>query len=173
MTTSKVALVTQVLSISCSSDGLRVKVTRIARGKHAPVLELDARTLKEVSPAEAKWLPVASVETGLKTRSGVWTVGEFAAGLFVHTAKGALRKAPAPFNDPTLTVTAFAISDDERLALVGNSSGFVSVFDTTSGEERFGQRLHRGHVTAGGFAPGGARAFSGSSSGELCAFTLG
>ena len=46
--------------------------------------------------------------------------------------------APAPngtqCDTATLTVTAFAISADEKSALVGNSSGWVAVFDTKSGE---------------------------------------
>jgi WD40 repeat protein len=172
MTASKVALVTQILSIACSADGQRLKVTRIARGKNAALIELDAQSLEAVADAPADWLPVATIETGLKTRTRVWTVGEFGAGLFAHSLSGKLLEAPPPFNDAALTVTAFAISGDERWAVVGNSSGFVSVFDTATGEESFGQRLHRGHVTAACTSPDGRRAFTGSAGGELCAFTL-
>ncbi|WP_310461395.1 WD40 repeat domain-containing protein [Sphaerotilus sp.] len=172
MTTRTAALVTQIQSIVCSADGKRLKVTRIARGKHAAVVELDAQTLAAVATAPTDWLPVASIETGLKTRTNAWSVGKFGAGLFVHSLSGSAIKAPPPFNDASLTVTAFAISKDECYALVGNSSGFVSVFDTHSGDECFGQRLHRGHVTAACFTPDSKQAFTGSAGGELCAIDL-
>ncbi len=118
------------------------------------------------------WSPVASVDAPLKTRTRTWVVGEHGTGLFVRTLAGKQVEAPEPFNDATLTVTAFAISTDEKSALVGNSSGWVSVFDTKSGEERWGQRIHRGHVTAAAFSPDGSRIYTGSAGGELCAVTL-
>ena len=172
MTNRPAARATQIQSIACSADGQRLKIKRIARGKHAAVVELDAQTLATAATAPAEWLPTASIETGLKTRTKAWSVGKFGAGLFVHSLSGTAINAPPPFNDTSLTVTAFAISKDERYALVGNSSGFVSVFDTASGDECFGQRLHRGHVTAACFAPDGRQAFTGSAGGQLCAFDL-
>ena len=172
MTARAAALVTQIQSIACSTDGKRLKVTRIARGKHSAVVELDAQTLATVAPAPAQWLPTASIETGLKTRTKAWSVGKFGAGLFVQGIDGTAINAPPPFNDCSLTVTAFAISTDERRALVGNSSGFVSVFETATGDEFFAQRLHRGHVTAACFAPDGKQAFSGRAGGQLCAIDL-
>lgn len=176
MTSRTAALVTQIQSIACSADGQWLKVKRIARGKNAAVVELNAQTLEiAAAPAGADWPPAssnASIDKGLTTRTKVWSVGKFGAGLFVHSLKGAAIKAPLPFNDASLTVTTFAISADERYALVGNSSGFVSVFDTHSGDECFGARLHRGHVTAACFAPDGKQAFTGSAGGELCAFDL-
>jgi WD40 repeat protein len=172
MSTRSADLITQIQSIACSTDGKRLKVTRIAKGKHSARVELDAQTLAPVPPAKEKWLPTASVGAGLKTRTKAWSVGKFGAGLFVHSLDGSAIKAPPPFNDSSLTVTAFAISEDERHALVGNSSGFVSVFDTETGEELVAQRLHRGHVTAACFTPDGKQAFSGSAGGQLCAIDL-
>jgi hypothetical protein len=172
MNSLKVALVTQVLAIAASADGQRLRVTRIARGQYAGELVLDAQSLKPALATASPWLPGASLETGFKSRRRVWTVGEFGAGLFVRRLDGAAVKAPPPFNDPALSVTAFAISADEGLALVGNASGFVSVFDTRTGAERFAQRLHRGHVTAACMAPNGLTAYTGSATGELCATVL-
>jgi len=168
------SLVTQILSIASSADGKRLRVERIPRGKHTAVVELDAATLEVLGtkPPAAGWLPVASVATSLKTRTRGWVIGEFGAGLFLRTLRGAPVKAPAPFNDPALTVTAFAISADDRWALVGSASGFVSLLDTVSGDEPWGERVHRGHVTAAAFSPDGKRAFTGSAGGVLCVHLL-
>lgn len=172
MTVRKVALSTQVLGINASADGQRLRITRIARGQHGGELLLDAHTLEPAPPTSGPWLPGATLDSGFTSRSRVWTVGEFGAGLFVRALGGAALKAPPPFNDPALTVTAFAISADERQALVGNASGFVSVFNTHTGEETFAQRLHKGHVTAACIAPDGRHAYTGSATGELCRLAL-
>ncbi len=171
----KVALGTQILGIASSTDGKRLLATRIARGGKSGTVELDAvslETLAATKPASKLWLPVVTVDAPLRTRTRTWVVGEHGNGLFVRTLAGKQVKAPEPFNDPTLTVTAFAISTDEKSALVGNSSGWVSVFDLESGEERWGQRIHRGHVTAAAFSPDASRIYTGSAGGELCAVML-
>ncbi|OYU96677.1 MAG: hypothetical protein CFE45_19110 [Burkholderiales bacterium PBB5] len=166
-------LSTQVLGIAPSSDGRQLRVSRIARGKHGAALVLDAQSLEEAPAADGPWLPVATLENGFTSPHWSWRVGEFGAGLFAQARHDSKPKAlPPPFNDPALTVTAFAISLDEHHALVGNSSGFVSVFDTHTGDEVFAQRLHRGHVTAAAFAPDGRHAYTGSAAGELCRLTL-
>ena len=173
MTATKVQLSTQVLGIAPSADGRQLQVSRIARGKHGATLVLDAQSLQETPSADGPWLPVATLENGFTSPHWSWTVGEFGAGLVAQARSGTKLKAlPPPFNDPALTVTAFAISHDERHALVGNSSGFVSVFDTRTGDEVLAQRLHRGHVTAAAFAPDGRHAYTGSATGELCRLTL-
>lgn len=171
----KVALGTQILGLASSTDGKRLLAKRIARGGKSGSVELDAaslETLAATKPASKLWLPVATVDAPLRTRTRSWVVGEYGAGLFVRTLAGKQVEAPEPFNDATLTVTAFAISNDEKSALVGNSTGWVSVFDIKSGEERWGQRIHRGHVTAAGFSPDGSRIYTGSAGGEVCAVAL-
>ena len=175
----KVALGTQILGIASSTDGKRLLATRIPRGGKSGTVELDAVSLATLATtnlarksASKLWLPVATVDAPLRTRTRSWVVGEHGQGLFVRTLAGKRVEAPEPFNDATLTVTAFAISTDEKSALVGNSSGWVSVFDTKSGEARWGQRIHRGHVTAAGFSPDGSRIYIGSAGGELCAVAL-
>ncbi len=184
----QVALGTQILGIACSADGTRLRATRIARGGKSGSVELDALSLEVLAGTPATktaakktaakktaakaWLPVATVDAPLQTRTRSWVVGEYGRGLFVRTLAGKQVEAPEPFNDATLTVTAFAVSADEKSVLVGNSSGWVSVFDAASGEERWGQRIHRGHVTAAGFSPDGSRIYTGSAGGVLCAVAL-
>lgn len=174
---TQVALTTQVNSIACKPDAKQLWVTRIARGKHAADVLLDATTLAVLTdtatpPDEAGWLPVATLDKGLITRSRQWTVGVNASGLFIKDLQSQALKAPAPFNDPTLTVTAFAISADERWAVIGNTSGYVVVYEVATGDRRWGARIHRGHVTAACICPDGQRAFTGSATGELCAIEL-
>ena len=175
----RVALGTQILGLASAADGLRLLVTRIARGGAAGAVVLDAASLetlaattRAIKSAKPPWLPVATVAAPLRTRTRSWAVGKFGQGLFVRTLGGKQVAAPEPFNAPSLTVTAFAISSDEKRALIGNSSGWVSVFDTGSGEELWGQRIHRGHVTAAAFSPEGARIYTGSAGGEVCAVAL-
>ena len=164
---------TQVLAIACSKDGRILRVTRIKRGKASGSVELDASTLQPVESAAGAWLPVATLDEGLRSKTRHWTVGEFGQGLFVKTLAGKPVDAPIPFNSATeLTVTAFAVSTDERWAAVGSASGFVSVFDTASGEERWAVRQHKGHVTALAFSPDGQRVYSGSAKGQMCAEDL-
>ena len=163
MTKPTTALGTQVLGIACSKDGRCLRVTRIARGKVTGNVHLDASTLRPVESAGAAWLPVATLDKGLRSKTKHWTVGKFGQGLFVKTLAGKPVDAPEPFNSASeLTVTAFAVSTDERWAAVGSASGFVSVFDTASGEERWAERVHKGHVTALAFTPDGPPMGSGS-----------
>lgn len=172
---TKVALTTQVNSITCTLDAQKLWVTRIARGKHSANVQLNAATLAVLStdpPADTAWLPVATLDKGLVTRSRQWTVGTNASGLFVSDLQGKVLDAPAPFNDATLTVTAFAISVDERWAVVGNTSGYVVVYEVATGRRRWGARIHRGHVMAACITPDGRRSFTGSATGELCAVDL-
>lgn len=169
----KTALGTQVLSIACSADGRFLRVTRIARSEYTGIIELDAATLAEVDASRADWLPVASLNESFSTRTRRWTAGEFGQGLFVERLDGKLLTMPPPFNTATeLTVTAFAISADERWAMVGSASGFVSVFDAASGAQRWAARQHKGHVTAVCFSPDGQLAYSGNANGELCVVDL-
>jgi len=173
MTQATTELRSQVLSIACSKDGRFVRVRRIARGKTSGGVELDATTLQSAEPVAATWLAVATLDQGLRGKTKSWTVGKFGQGLFVTTLAGKAAEAPEPFNSATqLTVTAFAISTDERWAAVGSASGFVSVFDTHSGEQRWAARQHKGHITAVAFSPDGQRVYSGSASGQMSAIDL-
>jgi len=173
--TDRTQLGTQVLSIACAPDGQLLRVTRIARGKTSGSINLDAATLKEVDAtgaagtvANIAWTPASTVDASFTSKTKRWTVGEHGRGLFVHTLGGKQEDAPLPFNSATeLTVTAFAISADERWAAVGSASGFVNVFNTASGEQRWAARQHKGHVTAACFSPDGQRIYSGNETGEL------
>ncbi len=172
------ALGTQISALTCAPDGLQLLAKRLPRAGRPAFVKLHPQTLDPVDVElpfrfiKARWLPISTVDTAYATRGLIWRVGRFGQGLFVSKSNGGPQDMPPPFNDPKLTVTAFAISPDERLALVGNASGFVAVFDTAMDNERFGQRLHRGHVTAACFAPDGKQAFTGSAGGELCAIDL-
>lgn len=173
MTQACIDLSTQVLGIACSKDGRFLRVTRIAWGKTSGRVDLDANTLQPVEPVATSWLPQAKLDKGLRSKTRHWTVGKFGQGLFVKTLAGEPVEAPEPFNSATgLTVTAFAVSTDERWAAVGSASGFVSVFNTHSGDVRWAERRHKGHVTALGFGPDGQRIYSGNASGQLCASDL-
>ena len=173
MTTATTKLGTQVQGIACSKDGRFLRVARIARGKATGSVDLDASTLQPVEPAATTWLPVATLDNGLRSKTKHWTVGKFGQGLFVKTLAGKPVGAPEPLNSATeLTVTSFAVSTDERWAAVGSASGFVSVFDTHTGEERWAERQHKGHVTALAFSPDGQRIYSGNAQGQLCAVDL-
>lgn len=173
MTSATTKLGTQVLGIACSKEGRFIRVARIARDQVTGSVDLDASTLQPVEPAATTWLPVATLDNGLRSKTKHWTVGKFGQGLFVKTLEGKPVEAPEPFNSATeLTVTAFAISTDERWAAVGSASGFVSVFHTQSGEVRWAERRHKGHVTALAFSPNGQRVYSGNASGQLCASDL-
>lgn len=175
MTSTKLG--TQVLGIACSADGHWLRVIRIARGATSGSIDLDAVTLKDAgtdgAAARSVWLPFATVDASFTSKTKCWTAGEHGRGLFVHMLDGKPVAAPLPFNSPTeLTVTAFAISADERWVAVGSASGFVSVFDAVSGEQRWAARQHKGHVTAACFSPDGHRIYSGNETGELCAADL-
>lgn len=96
----------------------------------------------------------------------IWGVGEFGRGLFGWQKTGQPLSANTVLNNPETTVTAFAVSPDEEWVAFGNASGYVILAGRETGKQRWGSRLHKGHVSAITFSSDGKWMATGGSVGD-------
>ncbi|MBP6250331.1 MAG: hypothetical protein KA386_02690 [Leptothrix sp. (in: Bacteria)] len=151
-----------------SGEILCVSPARVCT-RSAGGIEVLERTTGRVCAA----IEVVNPEECRDSGSLVWVRGEFGQGLFAYDADGQRSDFARPINDPGETCTSFAISPEERSVLIGNASGWVSVFDLRSGTKRWSGRIHRGRVTAACFDVGARFTLTGDSAGRVCRVALG
>ncbi|KAA9347820.1 WD40 repeat domain-containing protein [Larkinella humicola] len=102
----------------------------------------------------------------------IWGVGEFGQGLFGWQKTGQPLPANAVLNNPETTVTAFAVSPDEERIAFGNTSGYVVLVERETGAQRWGNRLHKGHISAITFSSDGNWMATGGSTGDAALLKL-
>ncbi|WP_421825856.1 WD40 repeat domain-containing protein [Larkinella sp.] len=96
----------------------------------------------------------------------IWGVGEFGQGLFGWQKTGQPLPANTVLNNPETTLTAFAVSPDEEWIAFGNTSGYVVIVERETGTQRWGNRLHKGHVSAITFSADGKWLATGGNAGD-------
>jgi WD40 repeat protein len=102
----------------------------------------------------------------------IWGVGEYGHGLFGWQKTGLPLSTNAVLNNPETSVTAFAVSPDEKLIAFGNPSGYVVLIERETGAQRWGNRLHKGHISAITFSSDGNWMATGGSAGDAALLKL-